>query len=50
MSDNIKNEDIIEQIAKAIKTAEANISIDELIKNLDENKRKMIITLLNSIK
>ncbi len=50
MSDNIKNEDFIEQIAKAIKTAEANICIDELIKNLDEDKRKMIITLLNSIK
>ena len=50
MSDNIKNEDFIEQIAKAVKTAEANICIDELIKNLDEDKRKMIITLLNSIK
>lgn len=50
MSDTIKNEDIIEQIAKAVKTAEANIRLDELIKNLDKDKRKMIIDLLNSIK
>ena len=43
MSDNIKNEDFIEQIAKAVKTAEAKINIDELIKNLDEDKRQIVL-------